>query len=404
MAKYFIYEGNLDRLKTHMTRIENKCAKYNLHFHFEVVGSEYRDVKQEDGTTITCRFIEVEVEGLMKHENWEFIAKIDHHTQGNIIRQFKTDIEVPEKYRYTDSVCEHCNSNRRRKFTYLVHNTETDDWKQVGSSCLKEFTMGLDAEAVARYISFFDEVIKGETSLFSGVHYVSFYKLAEFLSHAKETVDRFGYVSRATADEEYKTSTRDRAWAYYRHFGFGDTSRVYEKEINEAIDIGYNADRDDIAEYVKNAIDWVRNLAEDDMKGNSYLFNLHIACMDDYFDSSNAGFIVSLIPTYYRHLSKLEYEAKKKREAEMNPSRHQGEIGKRIEFKPASITCVSCNDSLYGVSYLYRILDEAGNVYMWSTGNFVDCNETFQSVRGTVKSHDEFRGIQQTFLTRCKIA
>lgn len=402
MARYFIYEGNIERLEKKIAIIERKCAKYNLHFHYEQVGEEFHEV-EVDGEKVNARFVEVEIEGLMKHQDWEFIAKVDHYEEGNIIRQFKTDIEVPSRYRHTDPICEHCNTHRGRKFTYLVHNTSTDEWKQVGSSCLKEFTMGLDAEDVARYISFFDTVIEFE-GCYGGSSYTPYYDLKEFLCYAKETVNKFGYVSATKAEEDGDISTRVRTWNFYNTLGRGSRQMGSKTVIEEAERIGFDATTEEISTWVDGAINWIRNIDIEELEGNSYLFNLHLACSKDYFEYRNSGFIVSLMPTYYRHLADIEYKERKAREAKMNSSRYQGEVGQRISFKPASINCVCSNDSFYGISFLYRILDEAGNVFMWSTGSVIESDKDFQKITGTVKSHSEYNGTQQTFLTRCRIA
>lgn len=400
MGRYFIYEGNMERLTKKIQKIEKKCAKYNLHFHFEEVGCEFRKMKQEDGTTVTSKFIEVEVEGLMKHESWEFVAKIDHYRDGNIIRQFKTDIEVPARYRHTAPVCEHCNTTRGRKFTYLVHNIDTDEWRQVGSSCLAEFTMGLDAEYVAKYISLFDDLMQFEGPG-EGIPFHPYYELQTFLQYAKECVNKYGYVSSSTAEYEGDTSTKQRTMDFFYSIEQGEKDKYV---MEEAYKVNFNAHQPEIKKYVEDAITWIRSLTEEDVKDNSFLFNLKIACSQDYFEMRNAGFLVSLMPTYYRHLAKLEYEEKQRKERDTNPSRYQGEIGKRIEFKPKSITCVCSNDTVYGMSYLYRILDNDDNIYMWSTGNVIDEEKEIQTIRGTVKSHSDYKGVQQTFLTRCKIA
>ena len=45
--------------------------------------------------------------------------------------------------------------------------------------------------------------------------------------------------------------------------------------------------------------------------------------------------------------------------------------------------------------------DEGGNVYVWkTTSQKLEEHETYQ-LRGTVKSHDDYKGIPQTTLTRC---
>lgn len=154
MDQYAIYEENFDRLQKKITTIANKCRKFGCEFKFEVVGSEIRKVTDDEGNQRNCRFILVEAEGTAKLNNWEFIASIEHKEGGNIIRTFNKDAEIPTRYFTSDPICEHCNSKRRRNKTCLVRNTVTSEWKQVGLSCLKDFTCGLSAEDVTRYISF----------------------------------------------------------------------------------------------------------------------------------------------------------------------------------------------------------------------------------------------------------
>lgn len=403
MARYFIYEGNLDRLEKKIKRIENKCIKYNVHFHYEKVGQEFREIKTADDECITAKFIEIDIEGVMKHQDWEFIATVDHYETGNIIRQYNTEIQVPERYYHTEAICEHCNTRRRRKFTYLVHNTATDEWKQVGHSCLNEFTNGLDAEYVAKYLSLFDYIVKGEAP-FPGVSIERYHNLETYLCYVKETIDHLGYVSASSA-EYGDITTREDAFSFYQLHECGmefGKKFVLEREDEIGFDINH-ATCEENRQYVKDAIDWIRSISETE----GFMFNLKVACYDDYFVSRNVGFITSLLPTYYRHLKQLEYEAKKKQEANASKSEYQGNIRDRITFKATSAECVYSNDGFYGINYLYRFIDSNENVYMWSTSKSLGdkLNDDIElTVTGTVKDHSEFRGVKQTHLTRCKIA
>lgn len=160
--KYAIYEGNLDRLEKKLKRIFNKCKAYGCDFHYEQTGEEFRELKDEKGNKYTARFVLVEAEGTAVINDWEFVAELEHTEKGNIITGV-AGIEVPERYYTTTPVCEHCNSKRYRKNTYIVRNKTTGEFKQVGKSCLKDFTHGMSAEAVTQYMSLFDTLIEGET-------------------------------------------------------------------------------------------------------------------------------------------------------------------------------------------------------------------------------------------------
>lgn len=136
---------------------------------------------------------------------------MEHTENGNIIRG--TGIyEIPERYYTGKPVCEHCKSNRFRKNTYIVINSTTGEFKQVGKSCLMDFTNGLSAEAVASYIAFFEEVIRGEQVL-PGGSFERYVEITEFLQYVTETVNKFGYVKKADADYGNE-STCSRAISY----------------------------------------------------------------------------------------------------------------------------------------------------------------------------------------------
>lgn len=158
--EYAIYEGNMERLEKKLTRIFNKCKAYGCDFHYQQTGEVFKELKDENGKTYNARFVLVEAEGTAVINDWEFIAEVDHTEKGNIITG--VGVEVPEQYYISKPVCEHCNSNRYRKNTYIVRNKTTGEFKQVGKSCLKDFTHGMSAEAVTQYMSLFDTLIEGE--------------------------------------------------------------------------------------------------------------------------------------------------------------------------------------------------------------------------------------------------
>ena len=134
---YEIHEDNMPRLEKKLTRICNKCRKYGCEFRFEKTGEIYRDVFvcDENGRIIIgldgepvivkARFVIVEVEGIAKLNDWRFIATLEHTQSGNIINKCPDakEIEVPKRYYNINPVCEHCNSKRARKNTYIVMNT-----------------------------------------------------------------------------------------------------------------------------------------------------------------------------------------------------------------------------------------------------------------------------------------
>lgn len=398
--KYAIYEENLDRLEKKLKSIENKCNKYNVEFHYERVGEEFRKVKDESGRIITVRYILVDVEGSVKHDDWKFIATIEHTENGNIIRQFVTDIEVPVRYYTTEPICEHCNTNRRRKDTYLIHNDVTDEWKQVGKSCLKEFTQGLDADQVARYVSYFDTLIKGEEP-YEGVSFRRYYEVNQMVRFAFETVKHFGYQPNT---EEYDRPTKARVLDYFNYVVNHRCSSIMADQIEyELADSNFNPDSEDIQKIAEDAITWIRNVKDAEY---GYLHNLQMACLSDYCTSRDIGILISLAAAYKRHLKDEREKAERetKLSEEKLKSEYVGEIGDSLSFTARNISCIYSTDTIYGMNYMYKFYDDKGRVYMWSTSKWLDVDsmDTFE-ISGKVKQHEEYKGVKQTWLTRCKI-
>ena len=85
---------------------------------------------------------------------------------------------------------------------------------------------------------------------------------------------------------------------------------------------------------------------------------------------------------------------------ETNPSKHMGNVGDKIEVEVELIRRGSF-ESDFGTTYVYTFKDSEGNVLVWKTKNYFEV--TTCTVKGTIKEHSEYKGIQQTVLTRCKV-
>lgn len=392
---FAIYEGNMDRLTKKITTIRNKCNKYGCDFRFEEVGEEFREVTLENGEKVTTRFILVEAEGVARVNGWRFVATVEHTEKGNIIKK-AFEVEVPERYYTSEPVCEHCNSRRRRKDTYIVMNEETGEFKQVGKSCLKDFTGGMSAEGVAYYTSLFEELIERETPLGTG-HIERYFNVKEFLLYVAETVKHFGYVKTQYGMGVY--STRDRASDYYLIDNGGNFHFEKERALKEEMrSVSFDAQSN--KEYVEELLAWVNNQTTD----NNYMHNLKTACSLEYTSYRNLGILTSLFPTYNRELEHQVEKAKQEEQTSREKnSIHIGNVGDRLEIKVDHFECVTSWDTMYGVTRIYKIVDTNGNVYTWKTSNYIE-EETIDVVKGTVKAHNEYRGTKQTELTRCKVA
>ena len=390
--QYAIFEGNMERLQKKVTRIQNKCRKYGCDFHFAEVGEEFRPFKDEYGKETFRRFVLVEAEGIARINDWRFIASVEKTGKYNIINK-AVDVEVPERYYTSLPVCEHCKTNRARRDTYIVQNEKTGEFKQVGRNCLCDYTHGMNAESVASFLSFFDDVLQYES--YEGCsHFGVYIKTLEVLQYASETIRHFGYLPSSES-----RSTADRTREYYG-LVHGWLSRAFPDYVqslkNEMSACNFNAESKEAVAEVKGALAWLDGQSED----NNYMHNLKTACSLNYCKEHHFGLLVSLFPTYNKDLVR---QAKRKAEAEAaKVSDYVGKVGDRVEISVASATCLTSWETDFGTCRLYKFVDQNGNIFVWKTSSWFDADHV-KTVKGTVKDHKTFRDTKQTELTRCKV-
>lgn len=384
MSKYYIYEGNLEALNKKLQNIQKKCSKYNCHFHYEELGEEYRDVKDDDGFEFTARFILVDVEGVaVCEEGWRVVGVIDHKTEMNVINLIDGSFseKIPEHFYYSDPVCEHCNTKRRRKTTILIYHKERKEFRQVGKQCLKEYTGGLDADMVSYMYQYIQSAEEFES------HPVFDYRIMNYpvdtvVAYAAYDVKCRGYISSYSEDDK---STRE---------------EVYDNLTSTLFHIPDTC-KDEIDQEAEDALEYIRNLDVSDM--DEYMHNLKACASGQYIETKYLGILVSLIPTYHRYLRDKAYQERIKKEAEMSTSEYVGQLGDKADVDVEICYKVSEWPGEWGATYLYKILDTDGNVYMWYSSRYFGDNPEWKKIKGTIKSHQEYRGIKQTILTRCKV-
>ena len=308
--EFSILECNMDRLTKKINTIQNKCKKYNNSFTFEIIGSELKEVKIPSlsvgipADTVTLKYIKINVEGIAKINNFQFVAELQHTKNGNIIKGIN-NIEIPQKYYTTTPVCDHCKQKRIRKYTYIVYNTETNEFKQVGKTCLTDYTNGLSAELVAKYISLYDELIKGESFIASNGNYEQYYNVNNYLLHVIETINNYGYVKTGNIN-----STKNKSFDFYLYYK-NQFNKKYSIETKKEIDkINYNYNTESNKKVVKNAIEWIINI---ESNTNNYLHNLQTICKNEYASFKNLGILASLLIAYKKiWIIKKRLQKKKK--------------------------------------------------------------------------------------------
>ena len=392
---YAICNDFYPALEKKLNHISKKCAKNGNPFIFQKIGEEVRKIHKNDHEEYV-KFIMVEVEGTAKIANWEFIATLENHSSGNIIKRYNTTIDIPEKFLYSGNFCEHCNSKRQRKNLYIIHNVETDEWKQVGGSCLMQYTNGLNMEYVAAWMDGITELEENNGVVMGS--YTSYYEVDKVISFATEIIRKIGYFN---ASADLPTKSLVSCMLVNR---LDKAIRLINKDLKSFKVEEFSREdflRDETAETVQKIMEYYSNLDD----SSEFIHNVQVILTEGYVTRKNIAYLCYLPEGYAKHIQKEKRD--KAREAEKAKSDYFGEIGKRYKDMPVkSIEVVAAYESMYGIMYIYKIMLENSCVLTWKTSKYLfSCDEevNVEKITFTVKEHREYKSEKQTEVTRCKI-
>jgi hypothetical protein len=82
-----------------------------------------------------------------------------------------------------------------------------------------------------------------------------------------------------------------------------------------------------------------------------------------------------------------------------------GEVGDRVTFENATLNSVRELDGNFGITYLHKFTDAAGNDLVWfaSNDNLGDEGEVI-TFKATIKRHGDYKGRKNTVINRAKAA
>lgn len=192
-------------------------------------------------------------------------------------------------------------------------------------------------------------------------------------------------------------------YANYENAGNDCTSmRVKRADDSELINLSQTVE-------IRNIRNELINFFKNEDSSDWYFLRIKSALQNDYITKEDIGIVSYAYQFYASYLERkakrdaLKAEKEKVLEVERQTSNYIGNVGDRITIKNAAVNYVKRIESQFGTCYLYKIVDELKNIYIWfsSNGNCEDSDSSY--VTGTIKAHKEFDGVKQTVLTRCKI-
>ena len=392
MTTYTILNNMLDEVSKKIKRIVNKCEKNNIQYIFNVDNPYTKTVSIGD-ETFEIDLVDLDLEVMLKFNGWTSLGMIQQ--KDGIIQCYFDDASLIKQYKDTDFHCDHCHKKIHRNSVAILEN-ESGERKVVGTSCVKEFTCGLDGKLIAE-VNDYMNILKNRSSELNSLmnseddaackffknNGVQTYKVVDIVSAAKRIIDKHGYVSSGNVNATWKYIMCEY-----------DVHKVEEEAIN--------------------AIEWIKSLSEDEVNKSSYLFNIRQIIDAEYCTGRHFGFLTSLIPSYNKSEYKRLLDIKN---GDTKVSDYVGNVGDKINVKLTYLNSYNyCTQ--FGNSYIHLFVDDNGNVFKWSTNSKLEytvkdnksklsqsyCLDKCAIIQltGKIKNHSEYRGQKQTVLTICK--
>lgn len=372
----------LDSMNAKLDKLNKKALKLGLEeIKIEVLETELYERK--DGVEIPCYTIKLTQLDEIKINGYEFVGKLVKNLGDTYI--YKGYESVPKEQRDI-RVCQHCNTNRRRKIYYILKD-EQGGYITVGKSCLIDFIGHKNADKIAEFYQDVKSLVEEEFEYLGGDwdFEPTVYSIDQALKASVVSIKHRGYHK----SDAVMMPTKEHVFLIL-------DNRDRKNEYGELFEESLKVSRESIEE-MKDIINKLEPTSE-------YIENLQLLIKDGFVQHSMLGFVVSIPGAVDRE---KERNLKQSIQRECNAkSNYIGEVGEKIDIEVSYLKFNSF-DSFYGSSYkrtyLYMFLDDSSNCIVWRTGKEEDF-KVGDKVRlvGKIKEHKEYKGLKQTILTRAK--
>lgn len=360
---------------------------------------------------LDIKMVKVEIEGRMPVFNgWKFLASIEHNTSRIDDRFLKEnqprnyinatawlddrEIQVIESQREflqdCPANCEHCDLPRNRNQTFLLENTETQEQKQVGSSCIDDF-LGHDSLKKALWFFELDDILH-HNHLNDYVNNVFLSSSGQYpiptelvVAMASLQIDAEGFVSRGDSNNMDVPSTSDRV-----RNAFSNPTDMHKSLIDAYVN-----------DQPHKQLDKAREVREFylslDSSGKQFIQSAKTLLASDFVNlrqGSNIG-VLSFLPEGHRK------ELAKKTEIANTLNEHFGAEKQRGALKLKAVNIYENYLAKFPYA-LYTLKDDDGRTFTWKTSSALDAFDKGKTytMKASIKDHDVYKGVKQTVLTR----
>jgi len=343
----------------------------------EVVYETTQDSQMKYKRTI-CEINYPEID--IKIEGWSFVAIIEPQKTGkNLVKTIPgIDQDLPEEYREANLYCDHCHVDRYRKQTYII--TDGKDWKQVGSTCIRDFTGHKNPHSILAYIQALQDLPRKikeieEDSGSGGSGGSQYVEPEVFMDNVVAIAETDGYVSKSAAMDG-KESTANKA---------------IDSMSPEPIKDRYGTDiRIKVTEEHKELSDKIMTWAKEHYSSienpNDYEWNLATLLELDMIDlRKHTGYIASV---YVNYKKQMESQIEKK-------DAYLGEVDQVLDLDCKVFSTMPLQTQ-YGVTYLTKFEVNGLTCVAFISYTELEPGETYHFKAVKIEEHSQFKNEAQT--------
>lgn len=380
----------MPELQKMIERFNKKATKWSLPLvTLEEIerGVEERDivVDQDDlgrpiYNTIKVEYVKINLQGeTPRLAGWSIHSKVQPSEVAGQNFVFTTMHHAPlEMLRTKTLYCDHCQTRRLKKNAYWI---EHEDGRQmmVGATCLKDFLPAVDVDSLIGYMNQLAALQDSDEwdSIYGCPQDYWLYSTEEATMDAYLSIKKYGYTSKAKAEEDYtRTATAHNI----------NPSRKIKAELYQDADIqALRLELEGFKDHVMSK----------SAAGNDFIYNVQLTLQGEFIRPKLYGYLAAAVNMWIRDMDDARVKQAQK------PSEWVGKVGEMRDFRDLTVTRVSASEGRFGTTYIYGFLDTEGNQLTWFASRHIEKQPGEKvSLRAKIKEHDEFRGTKQTVITR----
>lgn len=341
----------------------------------------------------TLQFVSLETPVLC---GWRFVARVTHlvDDQGKPANLMLTapGEEVPKKYHTASTCCDHCKCTRLRKYTFICRKGRK--FLQVGTNCLRDF-LGHDPERLLAWYESVDSM-KDELSDVARIRPIETLPLEFLLKMAAYSLQLRPF---RTSKEEHSTASHVLGLISLLQNNHASV-KVERDNLRQAL-----KDRsDELDAVVESAKEWARGLAGRNTFEQNQLTLLRAGEVPYPFVSQAVYWVEAVRRTAAEALAEQgRQEWRKAEAAAASKSEFYGVVGQRVNLDLTVLRSRELEGFQGRPTTMLVFQDGEARQYVWFASKRILLDQPKQRVVATIKSHQVYNGVKQTYLTRCKL-